>query len=233
MSAERNRASTASVLALLGSSAPTIHPPDHTKEPTHGQLHPLRRARPWQPRAQRRHLQRVPRFSWRYHPARVGPGGERNFRPIADAYRVLSDSSLRRSYDDARARRDDAETPLEPEPLVSRKRPSTRGAARSTPVEVLSLRRESILASPAGEAVLARIARNFSGVGVPKSEFEPTDCASASSSPRGTMKRTGRSGSGSRCWSRAKRAPGMAGRRSFSAARAMGMGSWQPSARSP
>lgn len=97
----------------------------------------------------------------RYHPARVGPGGERNFRPIAEAYRVLSDSSLRRSYDDSRFREEAEARAVASEPVAP-------------PVEVLSLRRAWILSMPAGEAMLARFSRNFSGVGVPKSES--ADC---------------------------------------------------------
>ena len=109
----------------------------------------------------------------RFHPARVGPGGGENFRAIADAYRILSDSSLRRSYDEARSRNDGA----------SARRASTattdQGDARPSkplapPIESLSLRRAPLAVSCAGEAMLARFARNFTGVGVPKSES--ADC---------------------------------------------------------
>ena len=93
----------------------------------------------------------------RYHPARVGPGGEENFRLVDAAYRVLSDSSLRRFYASAREEHQDASAPA---------------AARARPLRAhsLSLDRAAILGSPNGDAMLARFARNFSGIGVPKSE---------------------------------------------------------------
>jgi DnaJ-class molecular chaperone len=99
----------------------------------------------------------------RYHPGHVGPGGARNFRAIADAYRVLSDTSLRRSYDDARSREDDGA-------LAARASRSPTVGARNAVVVDLSLREAAAPTSAAHEAIVARFARNFSGLGVPKSE---------------------------------------------------------------
>jgi DnaJ-class molecular chaperone len=106
----------------------------------------------------------------RYHPARVGPGGEENFRIVAAAYRVLCDSSLRRFYADARFRRDGAAGHRAPRSISEFGAVGTCGPKPQFHVETLSLDRAAILASPNGEAMLARFARNFSGIGVPKSE---------------------------------------------------------------
>jgi hypothetical protein len=100
----------------------------------------------------------------RYHPGRVGPGGAQNFRAISDAYRVLSEASLRRSYDEARLR--EAEEPLALPPS-----PSPAVGLRVAPVVTFSLRAAPTPISSAREAMLARFARNFSGLGVPKSEM--------------------------------------------------------------
>ncbi len=105
----------------------------------------------------------------RYHPARVGPGGEENFRAIADAYSVLSDSSLRRSYDDARSRENAAPAPRPARP-TSEDGPMRGFEPRAPRVENMSLQRAPSMASRIGEALLARFARNFTGIGVPKSE---------------------------------------------------------------
>jgi molecular chaperone DnaJ len=104
----------------------------------------------------------------RYHPARVGPGGVENFRLVAAAYRVLSDSSLRRFYDDARSRADRVSAPPPRRPMSGDGDGNVLGP--SVPIETLSLNRAAILDSPNGGEMLARLARNFSGVGVPKSE---------------------------------------------------------------
>jgi molecular chaperone DnaJ len=106
----------------------------------------------------------------RYHPARVGPGGEENFRVIAEAYRVLCDSSLRRSYSEARFRADEAAVQRERRSVLELGAVGTHAPRTPLHVETLSLDRATILASPNGGAMLARFARNFSGIGVPKSE---------------------------------------------------------------
>jgi DnaJ-class molecular chaperone len=99
----------------------------------------------------------------RYHPRRVGPGGAQNFRAIADAYRVLSEASLRRAYDEARIREDEGT-------LARLPSPSPAASPRLARVVTFSLRAAPVAISSAREVMLARFARNFSGVGVPKSE---------------------------------------------------------------
>jgi DnaJ-class molecular chaperone len=96
----------------------------------------------------------------RYHPRYVGAGGAQNFRAISDAYRVLSEASLRREYDEAQIR-EDGRTPAQvpsPAPAVGVR------------VVTFSLRAAPMPTSSAREAMLARFARNFTGRGVPKSE---------------------------------------------------------------
>jgi molecular chaperone DnaJ len=98
----------------------------------------------------------------RYHPTRVGPGGVQNFRAIADAYRVLSEAPLRRAYDEAQIREDEG--------TLARPPPPPAVAPRAAPDVTFSLRAAPMPASSAREAMLSRFARNFSGLGVPKSE---------------------------------------------------------------
>jgi molecular chaperone DnaJ len=97
----------------------------------------------------------------RLHPSRIGPGGRSNFRAIAEAYGVLSEPSLRRRYDAAGSRADGGTTP------AAARDPLARQPA------VTSLQRASLI-TRAREALFARFARNFSGLGVPKSES--VDC---------------------------------------------------------
>jgi DnaJ-class molecular chaperone len=92
-----------------------------------------------------------------YHPRRIGPGGHANFREIEGAFRVLSDSSLRRRYDEARSR--GAEHGL----------PKERNTPAIAAPPVTSLR-SAFPQLREGDAISARFARNFNGLGVPKSE---------------------------------------------------------------
>jgi molecular chaperone DnaJ len=106
----------------------------------------------------------------RYHPARVGPGGEENFRIVAAAYRFLCDSSLRRLSVGARFRGVGPAGQREPRPALELGAIATRVPRTEFHVETLSFDRAAIQASPNGDGMLARFARNFSGIGVPKSE---------------------------------------------------------------
>jgi molecular chaperone DnaJ len=106
----------------------------------------------------------------RYHPAHVGAGGEENFRIVGAAYRALCDSPHRRSYANSRLRGDAGVAQREPRPTSEFSPVGARGPRPPVHVDTLSLDRAAILASRNGDAMLARFARNFSGVGVPKSE---------------------------------------------------------------
>jgi molecular chaperone DnaJ len=86
-------------------------------------------------------------LSKRYHPDRTGLGGADTFREIVDAYEVLSDPEARARYD-------------------ATLRPHRCG---STSTNAIALRDgESI--KPGLEQLFARIATNFTGLGIPKGE---------------------------------------------------------------
>jgi molecular chaperone DnaJ len=86
-----------------------------------------------------------------YHPDRRGPGGVETFREIADAYALLSDPSTRTRYDATSAE-------------------ARRALAEGERAEdVLSVRDGEDL-RPGLEPLFARVARNFTGLGVPKGE---------------------------------------------------------------
>ena len=100
----------------------------------------------------------------RYHPDRVGPAGAAPFREVVEAYETLSDPERRSDYDAALERSAARRLPVEP--LCD----SLRSAARKIPVRDVSLRSDFADVRPSDEALFARFARNFTGVGVPKSE---------------------------------------------------------------
>jgi DnaJ-class molecular chaperone len=87
----------------------------------------------------------------RYHPDRIGPGGAAPFREVAEAYEVLGDPERRQAYDDS----------LRPAPVA-------RNAV--TLVRNVSMRRDLADARPSEDSMFSRFERNFTGVGVPKSE---------------------------------------------------------------
>jgi DnaJ-class molecular chaperone len=86
----------------------------------------------------------------RYHPDRIGPEGAAPFREIAEAYEVLGDPDRRRAYDD-----------------LLRGRRVTRGDGL---VRDVSIRRDLAEVRPSAEAMFSRLARNFTGIGVPRAE---------------------------------------------------------------
>jgi DnaJ-class molecular chaperone len=79
----------------------------------------------------------------RYHPDRVGPSGAVSFREVVEAYATLGDPQKRSAYD-ARLR-----------PLARRD---------------VSLARDGRDVRPSKDALLHRVARNFTGLGAPKGE---------------------------------------------------------------
>lgn len=86
----------------------------------------------------------------RYHPDRVGPAGAAPLREALEAYEILGDRERRSEYDELLR---DAREP----PFVGFQRTAS---LRSDPAEV----------RPSRDALLARIARNFTGVGASKGE---------------------------------------------------------------
>lgn len=91
----------------------------------------------------------------RYHPDRTGPGGADTFREIIDAYLVLSDPPARARYD---ATLDGCDAPDVEQTSIVRRRP-----------KLLSLHDGEAI-QPGLEPLLARVARNFTGLAIPKGE---------------------------------------------------------------
>jgi DnaJ-class molecular chaperone len=95
----------------------------------------------------------------RLHPDVAGEQATRSFQEVSEAYGVLSDPQRRREYNNKLNRAEDGgivtvrRSP--PEPLVRE------------PVTILG-NRDGI--RPSFEAMYARFLRNFTGIGVPKSE---------------------------------------------------------------
>ncbi|HWC75021.1 MAG TPA: DnaJ domain-containing protein [Gemmatimonadales bacterium] len=101
----------------------------------------------------------------RFHPDRAGEQSTELFREIVEAYQTLSDPQARRSYDrglEHAARKEGTRPPIitPPDPVT----PTVLGP-------LSELRDFQVVqASPSLEQILERIERNFSGLGVPKSE---------------------------------------------------------------
>jgi molecular chaperone DnaJ len=103
----------------------------------------------------------------KHHPDRSGAGDSEAFREAVDAYRVLSDAALRRSYDERLRRRETA-----PEPVVVR-----RSSAEPLVPEPVSLFGRAEAVRPSFDALFDRFVRNFTRIGVPKAErVEPLNC---------------------------------------------------------
>lgn len=99
------------------------------------------------------------------HPDRVGPEGTSRFQDITEAYQVLSDPEKRAEYHRT--------VNLEP-PSVPHKAAPTERPAGPQPEPLLSepcsLIRDFGTVRPSLEELYDRIARNFTGIGVPKGE---------------------------------------------------------------
>lgn len=100
------------------------------------------------------------------HPDRVGPEGTKRFQDITEAYQVLSDPNRRAEYHRI--------MDLQP-PASSPKDSSTEvhvGAQAPEPLltEPRSLIRDFGTVRPSLEELYERIARNFTGIGIPKGE---------------------------------------------------------------
>jgi molecular chaperone DnaJ/curved DNA-binding protein len=116
-----------------------------------------------------------------YHPDRVGPQGTAPLQEIVEAYRVLSDPERRQAYHQ-QLLHDEAAERVMPEPIVGRYGPppeplipepfSGRQQSRPEPLvpELRSILHDFLTIRPSLEALGARLRRNFTGVGVPKSE---------------------------------------------------------------
>ena len=100
----------------------------------------------------------------RFHPDRAGEQSTELFREIVEAYQTLSNPQARRSYDLGLEHAERGESPRPP--IITPTDP-----VRPTVLDPLSeLRDFHRAASPSLEEILERIERNFSGLGVPKSE---------------------------------------------------------------
>ncbi len=95
----------------------------------------------------------------RFHPDVAGEDATRAFQEITEAYDVLSDPARRRDYNHELGRAEDGE-------IVAVLRGAPAPMVR-TPVTILG-NPESI--RPSFEAMQDRFLRNFTGIGVPKSE---------------------------------------------------------------
>ena len=94
----------------------------------------------------------------RFHPDVAGPQSTSTFQEITEAYEILADPAARRRYNAELAR-------LEGRPPVESIAPLA--ASRREPV---SLFVEPRAVRPSFEALVDRLFRNFTGVGVPKAE---------------------------------------------------------------
>lgn len=100
----------------------------------------------------------------RYHPDRIGSQGTTFFQEIVEAYEVLSDPTRRALYN--RELQHAEGNDLSPsEPIIVGQGPQPEPLVP----EPLTLRNFSYM-RPSRDAVLDRLRRNFSGLGVPKGE---------------------------------------------------------------
>jgi DnaJ-class molecular chaperone len=92
------------------------------------------------------------------HPDVVGARGTSAFQEITEAYEILADPAARRLYNAELARREGPPAVDRLEPLADRRR------------DPASLIAEPHTVRPSLEALVDRLFRNFTGVGVPKAE---------------------------------------------------------------
>lgn len=115
----------------------------------------------------------------KYHPDRVGPQGTAAFQDIVEAYQILSDPERRKIYNRSLFPVEVVEK-ITPDPLVSKPPveplvPASPRGRRWAGVEPLmadpiSIFHDFVTATPSWEALRDRLFRNFTGLGVPKSE---------------------------------------------------------------
>jgi DnaJ-class molecular chaperone len=103
----------------------------------------------------------------RHHPDQSGSEDSGAFQDVVEAYRVLSDPTLRRRYDEQLRRREGA-----PDEVVVR-----RASAEPLTREPVPLFGRADEIRPSFDATFDRLVRNFTRIGVPKSEHvEPLNC---------------------------------------------------------
>ena len=95
----------------------------------------------------------------RLHPDVAGQQATRSFQEVSEAYGVLSDPHRRREYNDKLSRAEDGE-------IVAVRRSAPEPLVRE-PITILG-NRDGL--SPSFAAMHDRFLRNFTGIGVPKSE---------------------------------------------------------------
>ena len=100
----------------------------------------------------------------RFHPDRAGAPSTPLFQEIVEAYRVLSDPRKRDLYD--RALRHAERSPEAPRAAIVTGSPPVESLAPA-PVSLLG---DFEIIRPSLEALLERVRRNYSGLGVPKAE---------------------------------------------------------------
>jgi hypothetical protein len=101
----------------------------------------------------------------RYHPDRVGPQGARVFQDMVEASRVLSDPERRKLYHQGLRHAVGSAEP-QPAPLIVGQRPQPEPVVP----ESRSVPRDFQTIQPSFEALMERVLRNFTGIGVPKGE---------------------------------------------------------------
>jgi len=101
----------------------------------------------------------------RYHPERVGPQGARVFQDMVEASQVLSDPERRKLYHQGLRPAGGSAEP-QPAPLIVGQRPQPEPVVP----ESRSVLRDFQTIQPSFEALMERVLRNFTGIGVPKGE---------------------------------------------------------------
>ena len=99
----------------------------------------------------------------KYHPDVVGPEGTQRFQDILEAYKHLSDPELRERYNRSLGRK--TGEAIRPEPIVVRYK-----GPEPLVTESMSVSRAFQTVRPSMDEVFQRLLRNFTGIGVPKSE---------------------------------------------------------------